>query len=84
MKLQDIDFGIGFGERIMLGIKDSKKPNCFKGQPIDITERFESVLLDYLIALKEERGINLTFTCTNVKSGKKTEYEIIYNKRETK
>lgn len=45
MKLQDIDFGIGFRERIMLGIKDSKKPNCFKGQPIDITERFESMRL---------------------------------------
>ena len=49
MKLKDIDFGVGFGERIMLGVKDTRKPNCFEGQPIDITERFERVMLDYLV-----------------------------------
>ena len=54
MKLKDIDFGVGFGERIMLGVKDIRKPNCFEGQPIDITKRFERVMLDYLLAIKEK------------------------------
>lgn len=53
MKLQDIDFGVGFGDRIMLGVKDARKLNCFEGQPIDITERFERVMLNYSLEIKE-------------------------------
>ena len=56
MKLKDIDFGVGFGERIMLGVKDTRKPNCFEGQPIDITERFERVMLDYLVEWPAKNG----------------------------
>ena len=75
MKLQDIDFGIGFGEIIMLGVKDTRKPNCFKGQPIDITERFEMVMLDYLLAIKENNE-TLCFYLTNKDTAKKR-YEVI-------
>lgn len=76
MKLQDIDFGIGFRERIMLGVKDTRKPNCFEGQPIDITERFERVMLDYLLAIKENDK-TLCFCLENKKTGKKRKYEVI-------
>lgn len=58
MKLQDIDFEIGFRQRIMLGVKDARKPNYFKGQPIGITERFEMVMSDYLLAIKENYYID--------------------------
>ena len=44
MKLQDINFGIGFGAR---------RPNYFKEQPIDITERFERVMLNYSLEIIE-------------------------------
>ena len=69
MKLQDIDFGVGFRDRIMLGVKDTRKPNCFEGQPIDITERFERVMLDYLLAIKENDK-TLCFCLENKKTKK--------------
>lgn len=75
MKLQDIDFGVGFGDRIMLGVKDTRKLNCFKGQQIDITERFERVMLDYLLAIKENNE-TLCFYLTNKDTAKKR-YEVI-------
>lgn len=75
MKLQDIDFGVGFRDRIMLGVKDTRKTNCFEGQPIDITERFERVMLDYLLAIKEKNE-TLCFYLTNKDTGKKR-YEVI-------
>ena len=75
MKLQDIDFGVGFRDRIMLGVKDTRKPNCFEGQPIDITERFERVMLDYLLAIKENDK-TLCFYLTNKDTAKKR-YEVI-------
>ena len=75
MKLQDFDFGVGFRDRIMLGVKDTRKPNCFEGQPIDITERFEMVMLDYLLAIKEKNE-TLCFYLTNKDTGKKR-YEVI-------
>ena len=75
MKLKDIDFGVGFGERIMLGVRDTRKTNCFEGQPIDITERFERVMLDYLLANKEKNE-TLCFYLTNKDTGKKR-YEVI-------
>lgn len=58
MELQDIDFSVGFRNRIMLGVKDARKPNYFKGQPIGITERFEMVTLNYLLAIKENYYID--------------------------
>ena len=75
MKLQDIDFGVGFRDRIMLGVKDTRKTNCFEGQPIDITERFEMVMLDYLLAIKENNE-TLCFYLTNKDTAKKR-YEVI-------
>ena len=83
MKLKDIDFGVGFGERIMLGVKDIRKPNCFEGQPIDITKRFERVMLDYLLAIKENNE-TLCFCLTNEETGKKRKYEVILKEQEWK
>ena len=76
MKLQDIDFGIGFGNQIRMGVKE-KNGMSFKSIPqnIDITERFERVMLDYLLAIKEKNE-TLCFYLTNKDTGKKR-YEVI-------
>ena len=76
MKLKDIDFGVGFRDRIMLGVKDTRKPNCFEGQPIDITKRFKRVMLDYLMTIKENHE-TLCFCLTNEETGEKIKYEVI-------
>ena len=77
MKLQDIDFGVGFGNQIRMGVK-SKDGMSFKSIPqnIDITERFERVMLDYLLAIKENNE-TLCFCLTNKETGKKIKYEVI-------
>ena len=77
MKLQDIDFGVGFGNQIRMGVK-SKNGMSFKSIPqnIDITERFERVMLDYLLTLKENNE-TLCFCLENKKTGKKRKYEVI-------
>ena len=38
MKLENIDFGIGFDDKIVMGEK-SKKAGVFKNTPIDITNK---------------------------------------------
>ena len=76
MKLQDIDFGVGFRDRIMLGVKDTRKTNCFEGQPIDITKRFKRVMLDYLLVIKENHE-TLCFCLENKETGEKRKYEVI-------
>ena len=77
MKLQDIDFGVGFSNQIRMGVK-SKNGMSFKSIPqnIDITERFERVMLDYLLTLKENNE-TLCFCLENKKTGKKRKYEVI-------
>lgn len=76
MKLQDIDFGVGFRNQIRMGVK-SKNGMSFKSIPqnIDITERFEIVMLDYLLAIKENNE-TLCFYLTNKDTAKKR-YEVI-------
>lgn len=82
MKLQDIDFGVGFGNQIRMGVK-SKDGMSFKSIPqnIDITERFERVMLDYLLAIKENNE-TLCFCLENKKTGKKRKYEVILKEEE--
>ena len=58
MKLQDIDFEIGFRQRIRLGVKYTRNPKYLKEQPIGITEWFERVTLDYLRTIKENYYID--------------------------
>ena len=72
MKLQDIDFGVGFSNQIRMGVKSK---NGMIPQNIDITERFERVMLDYLLAIKEKNE-TLCFYLTNKDTGKKR-YEVI-------
>lgn len=77
MKLENIDFGVGFANKIRMGVK-SKDGMSFKSIPqnIDITKRFERVMLDYLLILKKQNKI-LCSTLTNRETGEKTEYEVI-------
>ena len=77
MKLQDIDFGVGFGNQIRMGVK-SKDGMSFKSIPqnIDITERFKRVMFNYLLAIKENDK-TLCFCLENKKTGKKRKYEVI-------
>ena len=77
MKLQDIDFGVGFRNQIRMGVK-SKNGMSFKSIPqnIDITKRFERVMLDYLLIIKENNE-TLCFCLTNEETGKKRKYEVI-------
>ena len=72
MKLQDIDFGVGFSNQIRMGVKSK---NGMIPQNIDITERFERVMLDYLLAIKEKNE-TLCFCLENKETGKKR-YEVI-------
>ena len=72
MKLQDIDFGVGFSNQIRMGVKSK---NGMIPKNIDITERFERVMLDYLLAIKEKNE-TLCFYLTNKDTGKKR-YEVI-------
>ena len=72
MKLQDIDFGVGFRNQIRMGVKSK---NGMIPKSIDITERFERVMLDYLLAIKENNE-TLCFYLTNKDTAKKR-YEVI-------
>lgn len=77
MRLEDIDFGVGFSGEIRMGVK-SKDGMSFKSVPqnIDITERFERAIFEYLLVLRKQNK-KLCSTSTNKETGKKTEYEII-------
>ena len=77
MKLQDIDFGVGFSNQIRMGVK-SKNGMSFKSIPqnIDITKRFERVMLDYLLMFIENNE-TLCFCLTNKETGEERKYEVI-------
>lgn len=59
MELEDLEFGIGFGGKIVLGEK-SKKNGVFKGEPIVVTDDVFRIVALYLL----ENNILETF-CVN-------------------
>ena len=57
MKLQDIDFGVGFRERFMLGVKDTRKPNCFSMSPSSSRSKYYDI--EFYSCIKDMHGNKL-------------------------
>lgn len=60
MDLSKIDFGLGL-KGVVMGEK-SRQKNLFKGKPLDITERFEKVMVLYLFRQKADKEVFILST----------------------
>lgn len=50
-KLENIDIAVSL-KNVVMGEVDTKRKGFFKSQPIDITEKFEKVAIEYLEELE--------------------------------
>ena len=50
-KLENIDIGVSL-KNVVMGEVDMKREGFFKSKPIDITEKFEKVAIEYLEELE--------------------------------